>query len=89
MHSPTSAADVSFIVRTMLESQKNNSMTVPLAVRSGGQTHFAGAAQTNGGVTIDLRAMNSVNIKSNHTITAFAGSSGKGFTVLRARLTGG
>ena len=73
--SPISASDVSLIVHTMLESQKNNSKQIPYAIRSGGHTPFAGAANTNGGVTIDLRAMDAVNVNPNHTITAVGAGS--------------
>ena len=96
--SPTSTADVSLIVRIMLEGHRNGSTKVPYAVRSGGHTPFAGAANTNGGVTIDLRAMDSVNVSSNRTITSVgAGSIWKNvyekiqpmnLTVLGARVAG-
>ena len=73
--SPTSTADVSLIVRTMREGQSAGSARFPYAVRSGGHTPFAGAANTNGGVTIGLRVMKSVNVSSNRTITSVGAGS--------------
>ena len=59
----------------MLGSQENSSVTTPYAIRSGGHTLFAGAVNTNGGVTIDLRAMDAVNVNPNHTITTVGAGS--------------
>lgn len=59
----------------MRGSQKNSSKPTLYAIRSGGHTPFARAANTNGGVTIDLRAMNAVNLNTNHTITTVGAGS--------------
>ena len=40
------------------------------AIRGGGHTPWAGSANINNGVTIDLSAMNTVSINPNHTIVS-------------------
>lgn len=95
---PTSASDVSVIVNTMVGARNHSSNSSAFAIRSGGHTPFAGAANINNGVTIDLRAMDSVNVSSDQTITSVgAGSIWKNIyeelqlmnlTVLGARVAG-
>lgn len=95
---PTSASDVSLVVNIMVESRKNNPNSSSFAVRSGGHTPFAGAANIHGGVTIDLRSMNSVDVSPDQSITTVgAGSIWKdvytkilplNLTILGARVAG-
>ena len=95
---PTSASDVSLIINTMVESRKTNPNSSSFAIRSGGHTPFAGAANINGGVTIDLRSMNAINVSPDQSITTVgAGSIWKdvytkilplNLTVLGARVAG-
>ena len=44
--------------------------TPHFAVRSGGHTGFAGAANINGGVTIDLRLLNSIELNDDKSIAS-------------------
>ena len=74
--SPTSASDVALIVKTLVRKGAGNSNSSSFAIRSGGHTPFAGAANIENGVTIDLRAMNVVSLRADHAVTsAGAGSS--------------
>ena len=68
--SPTSASDVALIIKTLAGKRGSNSNLSYFAIRSGGHTPFAGAANIENGVTIDLRAMSAVNLSTNHTITS-------------------
>ena len=71
--SPTSASEVVLIVKNLAGKRTSNSS---FAIRSGGHTPFAGAANIESGVTIDLRAMNYVNLSTDYTVaSAGAGSS--------------
>ncbi|KAK3178819.1 hypothetical protein OEA41_000956 [Lepraria neglecta] len=82
----------------MVGTRNHSSNSSAFAIRSGGHTPFAGAANINNGVTIDLRAMDSVNVSSDQTITSVgAGSIWKNIyeelqlmnlTVLGARVAG-
>ena len=40
------------------------------AIRSGGHTHWPGSANIHRGVTIDLRAMNHVNVNGERTVAS-------------------
>ena len=40
------------------------------AIRGGGHTPWAGSANINNGVTIDLRAMNTVSVNPSHTFVS-------------------
>ena len=55
---PESAQDVSLIVKTLGKLQSK------AAIRGGGHTPFAGAANINTGVTIDLSGMNTVTLNA-------------------------
>ena len=41
-----------------------------LAVRGGGHTPFAGSANINGGVTLDMQLFTGVNVKQDHSLTS-------------------
>lgn len=73
--SPTSASDVALIVKTLSGHGTKHSSLPKFAIRSGGHTPFAGAANIEDGITIDLRAMNVVSLNPDRTIaSAGAGS---------------
>ena len=59
---PKNASDVSRIVKIIAELQ------VKAAVRGGGHTPFANAANIDNGVTIDLSHMNAVSLGTGHAI---------------------
>ena len=96
--SPTSASDVSVIVKTMAGLRQNNSNSSAFAIRSGGHTPFAGAANINNAVTIDLRSIDNISVDSNRKITAvgagsiwsdiYATLTPMNLTVLGARVAG-
>lgn len=77
--SPTTAEDVSIAVASLsstvasLNTDSEDEMSCHFAVRSGGHTGFAGAANIANGVTIDLRALNSVEVSEDRT-TALVGA---------------
>lgn len=74
--SPTSASDVAVIVKALGGKRASNSNSSSFAIRSGGHTPFAGAANIENGVTIDLRAMDAISLSTDHKVTsAGAGSS--------------
>ena len=58
---PKSASDVSRIVKIIAEMQ------VKAAIRGGGHTPFANAANIDNAVTIDLSGMNAVSLGTRHT----------------------
>lgn len=70
---PQSAQEVSQIVQALVKANK----TAPceFAVRSGGHMHFAGAAGTDKGVTIDLHQMSSIaHHPGNDTVSVMPGA---------------
>ncbi|KAJ4291704.1 hypothetical protein N0V90_009599 [Kalmusia sp. IMI 367209] len=61
--SPESAQDVSTAVSALTKVNATATNPVPgchFAIRSGGYTYFTGASNIQGGVTIDLRALNDI-----------------------------
>ena len=63
---PRSAAEVATVVKTLADAKQ------PFAIRSGGYTVRAGSSNINGGVTIDLGLLNSVEYDAS-TETAHLG----------------
>lgn len=59
---PSNASDVSTALLVLREEQ------CPFAIRSGGHAAFAGASNIYGGVTFDMRAMNSTSLSSDREI---------------------
>ncbi|KAI6834743.1 hypothetical protein KC340_g7176 [Hortaea werneckii] len=75
---PESAEDVAVVVATLGNSRGHvgNHDGCQFAVRSGGHTPWAGAANIEGGVTIDLGDFNQVEVSSDRsTVTIGPGSS--------------
>jgi hypothetical protein len=62
---PTSAEDVSTIIVTMAAAHRKTGEQ--FAIRSNGQALFAGVANIQGGVTIDLRAMDNTRMSSDRS----------------------
>lgn len=66
--SPQTAEDVSVAVSTLTSISSDPSLSIDarracrFATRSGGHTAFAGAANIQGGVTIDLRGLNTIDV---------------------------
>ncbi|KAI1430195.1 putative oxidoreductase [Xylaria sp. FL1777] len=70
--SPESVDDVAKAVRALTSS---TTPACPFAIRSGGHTPAANAANIDGGVTLDLRRLNSININpSQSTVSVGVGN---------------
>lgn len=61
---PQTAEDVSDVLKFLAK----DSNSCEFAIRSGGHTSWAGASNIEGGITLDLRGLNSVNISDNGTL---------------------
>ena len=69
---PTSAEDVSVAIKT-LYSQKLAGQDVSFAIRGGGHTPWAGSANIQDGVTIDMRGINGIQMSDDLEI-AYVGA---------------
>ncbi|KAL3421639.1 FAD binding domain-containing protein [Phlyctema vagabunda] len=67
---PTTAAEVSTIVKSLAFLQRFSFRQCQFAIRSGGHTHWAGAANIHEGVVIDLKHLNDVVPDADGKITA-------------------
>lgn len=65
---PTETKDVALVLSTL--KRLTTVRRVRLAVRGGGHTPFAGSANINGGVTVDMRAIRGIEVHQNHTLTS-------------------
>ncbi|KAH7114329.1 putative oxidoreductase [Dendryphion nanum] len=65
---PETADDVSLVVKTLtglyVDLENETKKECQFAIRSGGHTPWEGAANIDGGVTLDLRRLNSVQVNS-------------------------
>ena len=59
---PASAQEVSTIIRVLNKDQYENVDGCKFAIRSGGHTSWGGAANIQGGVTIDLSNLKQVDV---------------------------
>lgn len=66
--SPTKTKDVAIIFSTLKRLARV--AKVQLAVRGGGHTPFAGSANINGGVTVDMRSMRGIDVSQDHKLTS-------------------
>ena len=66
---PSSASEVSTIIKTFVAANSSGHECL-FAVRSGGHTPFAGAANIDDGITVDLSALNSVTYQADANTTA-------------------
>lgn len=95
---PTSTAEVSEFVHFINENANASSAPLQFAVRGGGHTLFAGAANINDAITVDMRAMNSLVLSDDHKTASVGGGSifsdiypqleQHGLTVLGGRVPG-
>lgn len=60
---PASANDVSTAINILSGASKGNESAVKFAVRSGGHTPWAGSANIDGGVTLDLQMLNQISVQ--------------------------
>ena len=65
---PTKTKDVALILSTL--KRLSRVAKVQLAIRGGGHTPFAGSANINGGVTIDMRSMRGIEVSHNRKLTS-------------------
>lgn len=72
---PKSTTDVSTVVfvLSLLSHASNFSSECQFAVRGAGHTPYPGAANIQGGVTIDLAGLNGVDVSPNRRITGIGG----------------
>lgn len=66
---PRNASEVSLVVKTLVAASTNGYQCL-FAVRSGGHTPYAGAANIDNGITIDLSALDSVTYQPETNTTA-------------------
>ncbi|KAL8703227.1 MAG: hypothetical protein Q9201_003585 [Fulgogasparrea decipioides] len=71
---PTNTAEVSTFIRTITQGQYGKA-AAPFAIRGGGHTLFGGAANVDGGVTVDMRAMNNVALSADKKVAHIGGGS--------------
>ena len=71
--SPQGSKDVATAVYALNAANKIGIGGVRFAVRGQGHTPWAGAANIDGGITIDMRAMNNISINEDQTITSVGG----------------
>ncbi|KAI9845650.1 MAG: hypothetical protein M1837_004624 [Sclerophora amabilis] len=67
---PTSREDVATAVRILSAFDSVSKRVCPFAIRGGGHTPFAGSANINKGVTIDLRSIKDVKVSLDRSITS-------------------
>lgn len=65
---PTNTKDVALILSTL--NQLRRVEKVQLAIRGGGHTPFAGSANINGGVTVDMRSIRGIEISHDRKTTS-------------------
>lgn len=70
---PTTTDDVVTAVKTLALLNKGGLLTCNFAIRGGGHTPWAGSANINGGVTIDMRSIHDVTVNQDKTV-AFVGA---------------
>ncbi|PQE08956.1 oxidoreductase FAD-binding protein [Rutstroemia sp. NJR-2017a WRK4] len=71
--SPTSADDVSCILKNLAACDAETGSRTKVAVRGGGHSPFAGSANVNDGITIDLRSINTVEVNETRGIASIGG----------------
>ncbi|KAH7350324.1 hypothetical protein BKA66DRAFT_516478 [Pyrenochaeta sp. MPI-SDFR-AT-0127] len=64
---PTSTLEVSKFVKIVTKAE------IPFAVRTGGHTLFSGAANIDGGVTVDMRSLHGVKVNEERTVISIGG----------------
>jgi FAD/FMN-containing dehydrogenase len=66
---PTRPEDVATAVKILSAANLVNGNSCPFAVKSGGHTPFAGSANIDSGITIDLAGLNEITVSADKTIT--------------------
>ncbi|RHZ72756.1 hypothetical protein CDV55_105257 [Aspergillus turcosus] len=74
--SPTTVEDVSIAITTITSTSAAPDGNCQFAIRSGGHTSFGGACNIANGITIDLRALNSIEVSDDRsTVSVGVGAS--------------
>lgn len=72
---PKTAGEVASVVKSLTSPSPEGGEHVPFAIRGGGHTWFAGANSAPGGVTVDLRGLDSIELSADKaSITVGAGA---------------
>ncbi|KAI0469852.1 oxidoreductase FAD-binding protein [Xylariaceae sp. FL0804] len=72
---PTSTSEVSQFIKLVAEGPRTYTADEQFAFRCGGHTFFAGAANIQGGVTVDLRSLDSFALSADHRTASVGGGS--------------
>ncbi|KAJ5288198.1 oxidoreductase FAD-binding protein [Penicillium angulare] len=72
---PRTAQEVSTILTTVLPFFRTSDTAqpfkyCPIAIRSGGHFYFAGTSNVDNGITIDLRALNNIELRSDQNVVS-------------------
>ena len=67
---PNSAQDVSTIIKTLVQCMDIDSASCKFAIRGGGHTPWIGSANIEGGVTIDMKQMDQIDVSEDKTIVS-------------------
>ncbi|KAH8890548.1 FAD-binding domain-containing protein [Thozetella sp. PMI_491] len=73
IYSPESTSEVVQFIKLVNElghTKKPGSPDIQFAIRSGGHTVFSGAANINGGITVDMRAINSMVLSEDRKVAS-------------------
>ena len=68
--SPQSTAEVAQFVKLVTSKQGGCAKPPQFAIRSGGHAIWTGAANVDGGITVDMRAMNSVELGDGNEVVS-------------------
>jgi FAD/FMN-containing dehydrogenase len=69
---PTNTTQVSDFVKLIVEAGRGTT-TPQFAVRGGGHTLFSGAANIDGGITIDMRSLDTFALNEDQTVASLGG----------------
>ena len=65
---PDTVNEVAMAVKTLTLLDKVNASSCKFAIRGGGSMPWAGSANINGGVTIDMRSLRDVTINADRSV---------------------
>ncbi|TVY21905.1 Bifunctional solanapyrone synthase [Lachnellula arida] len=67
---PSSTSDVAIAIAALSSIHSIYPAAIDLSIRSGGHSPVKGAANNNGGITIDLRALDSIDVSQDQTVVS-------------------
>ena len=71
---PTKVEDVATVIKAILAINSAAESKIQFAVRGGGHNPFPGSANIDGGITVDMRAMNTVTVHDRQSVSIGAGA---------------